>query len=55
MKKFFLAIIFFFFIFGKIFAHPLDISNSVFNFKENKLEVTTYFHTYEIEYLLKNQ
>lgn len=55
MKKFLLFCIGFFLIFGKIFAHPLDISNSVFHFKGNTLEVTTYFHTYEIEYLLKSQ
>lgn len=53
MKKLLLFISLFFLTFGNIFAHPLDISNSTYYFKWEKLDVTTYFHTYEIEYLLK--
>jgi len=34
------------------FAHPLDISSSFFSIKWNNANVTTYFHSYEIEYLL---
>ncbi len=33
-------------------AHPLDISSSFFSIKENKVNATTYLHTYEVEYLL---
>lgn len=54
MKKFFISLFLIFF-FSKItFAHPLDISSSFLNFKWNKLEITTFFHSYEIEYLLNN-
>ena len=35
------------------FAHPLDISISTASVKSNNLSITTYFHTFEIEYLLK--
>ncbi len=54
MKQVFLWILFFFLIFGKIFAHPLDISSSFYSFKGKYVDVTTFFHTYEIEYLLKS-
>lgn len=33
-------------------AHPLDISSSFLSFNQNYLNITTYFHSYEIEYLL---
>ena len=55
MKKIFISFVLFFLFFGKIFAHPLDISNSFYSFKWNTLQVTTFFHTYEIEYLLKSK
>lgn len=35
-------------------AHPLDISVSTWNIKWNIFSINTYFHTFEIEYLLKN-
>jgi hypothetical protein len=36
-----------------LFAHPLDISVSTVYIKNNYAHITTYFHSYEIEYLLK--
>ncbi len=36
-------------------AHPLDISSSFFSFNKNYLNITTYFHSYEIEYLLAQE
>lgn len=53
MKKILISFVLFFLLFGKIFAHPLDISNSFYSFQGNTLQVTTFFHTYEIEYLLR--
>ncbi len=35
------------------FAHPLDISISTASIKNNTIDITTYFHSFEIEYLLK--
>ena len=35
------------------FAHPLDISISTASIKNNTIDVTSYFHSFEIEYLLK--
>lgn len=34
-------------------AHPLDISISTATIKEKTINITTYFHSFEIEYLLK--
>lgn len=52
MKKFIIFIFTFLFFIQIVFAHPLDISVSFFSFNKNYLNVTTYFHSYEIEYLL---
>lgn len=52
MKKLLKFLVFFFLIFQTTFAHPLDISSSFLSFNKNYLNVTTYFHSYEIEYLL---
>ena len=52
MKKIFIILVLFLCILNITFAHPLDISNSTFNFSKNRISVTTYFHSYEIEYLL---
>lgn len=54
MKKIFWLFLVFFLSFNFTFAHPLDISSSFINFKGNKIDVTTFFHSYEIEYLLNN-
>jgi hypothetical protein len=35
-------------------AHPLDISVSTATIKKNNIHFTTYFHSFEIEYLLRN-
>lgn len=44
----------FIFPFGLVFAHPLDISSTYLSFKNSwKIDMTTYFHSYEISYLLK--
>ena len=55
MKKILGIILLFFTSYITIFAHPLDISSSVLSFNKNYLDVTTYFHSYEIEYLLKSK
>lgn len=34
-------------------GHPLDISISTGTFSGNKMNITTYFHSYEIDYLLQ--
>ena len=57
MKKIFSFILLFIIFFINIpssFAHPLDISVSTASIKKNSIHFTTYFHTFEIEYLLKN-
>jgi ABC-type nickel/cobalt efflux system permease component RcnA len=36
------------------FAHPLDISNSTIWIKWDTAHITTYFHSFEVDYLLKN-
>jgi len=54
MRKIIVLIIVFLWLFNTTFAHPLDISVSTANIKWNNLSITTYFHTFEIEYLLKN-
>lgn len=54
MKKIILSIILFLISFKLVFAHPLDISVSTANIKWNNMNLTTYFHSFEIEYLLKN-
>lgn len=51
-KKILLFFLFFSFSWN-IFAHPIDISKSIIWIKENKMNVTTYFHSFEIDYLLK--
>jgi hypothetical protein len=57
MKKIFsylvLSILFFINI-VPVFAHPLDISVSTGTIQKNTINFTTYFHSFEIEYLLKN-
>lgn len=54
MKK--ITIVFLFlFLTRVVFAHPLDISSSFLSFNKNFLNVTTYFHSYEIEYLLHSK
>lgn len=55
MKKFILILFSFFFLLSPVFAHPLDISSSFFSFNKNYLNTTTYFHSYEIEYLLSKK
>lgn len=35
------------------YAHPLDISISTATIKENQIKINSYFHSFEIEYLLK--
>ena len=51
MKKILFIIIFIFFI--KIsYAHPLDISSNFVSIKGNNADVTSYLHSFEIEYLL---
>lgn len=52
MKKVFIILFLFSITFLKTSAHPLDISSTSWYFKDNQLRVTTFFHTYEIEYLL---
>lgn len=57
MKKIFSFILLFIIFFINIpssFAHPLDISVSTATIKKNNIHFTTYFHSFEIEYLLKN-
>ena len=57
MKKIISSIIFIILLFINIpiwFAHPLDISVSTANFKKNNIHFTTYFHSFEVEYLLRN-
>lgn len=54
MKKLLSIIIFSIILFNNTYAHPLDISISTWDIKWNKFSITTYFHTFEIEYLLKN-
>ena len=53
MKKIILILIIFFTTFNLAFAHPLDISVSTANIKWKTMNITTYFHSFEIEYLLK--
>ena len=58
MSKFFsllFSIIIFFSWVINLSAHPLDISNTYLSISwVNKIDVTTYFHPYEISYLLKD-
>jgi hypothetical protein len=57
MKKLFsflLLIIIFFINIPSSFAHPVDISVSTATIKKNHIHFTTYFHSFEIEYLLRN-
>ncbi len=55
MKKILIFFFLFFFFTQSIFAHPLDISSSFLSFNKNFLNITTYFHSYEIEYLLHSK
>ncbi len=54
MKK---ILIFFFILFYTIssYAHPLDISSSFISFNKNYLNITTFFHPYEIDFLLNSK
>ena len=52
MKKIIFVCLFLMFFISKTFAHPLDISSTTLSFSKNIVTATTYFHTYEIEYLL---
>gem|GEM_PF-3099986 len=54
MKKIIIVFLFLF-LTRVVFAHPLDISSSFLSFNKNFLNVTTYFHSYEIEYLLHSK
>ena len=54
MKKLLSIIIFSIILLNKTYAHPLDISISTADIRWNTFSITTYFHTFEIEYLLKN-
>jgi ABC-type nickel/cobalt efflux system permease component RcnA len=57
MKKLFSFLLLFIIFFINIpssFAHPLDISVSTATIKKNHIHFTTYFHSFEIEYLLRN-
>lgn len=53
MKKIIASIFLFFLLVNTVFAHPLDISVSTWNIKSSTFKITTYFHTFEIDYLLK--
>lgn len=55
MKKILLFLLLWFFSIQTTLAHPLDISASYFSFNKNFLSITTYFHSYEIEYLLSKK
>lgn len=37
-----------------VYAHPLDISISTASIRWNNVNITTYLHTFEVDYLLKN-
>jgi len=37
----------------RVYAHPLDITVSTASISGNKIQITTYFHSYEIDYLLR--
>ncbi|MDD2907277.1 MAG: hypothetical protein PHH98_01420 [Candidatus Gracilibacteria bacterium] len=54
MKKILLILLLFLGAYSTTFAHPLDISVSTANIKGNIININTYFHSFEIEYLLKN-
>lgn len=54
MKKIIIVFLFLF-LTHLVFAHPLDISSSFLSFNKNFLNITTYFHSYEIEYLLNSR
>lgn len=57
MKKIISIILFFILLFINtinVFAHPLDITVSTASIKWKNIHFTTYFHSFEIEYLLKN-
>lgn len=54
MKKIIIFFILFFSFLNIAISHPLDISVSTWNIKWKLITVTTYFHSFEIEYLLKN-
>jgi len=54
MKKIIISLLAFFAFINTTFAHPLDISVSTWNIKWKNIDITTYFHSFEIEYLLKN-
>lgn len=51
MKKI-LYIIISVFIFNTVWAHPLDISSNFVSIKNNNADVTSYLHSFEVEYLL---
>lgn len=55
MKKIVILIFMFSFIFLKAFAHPIDISTNTLSIKNNYISATTFFHSYEIEYLLNSK
>lgn len=52
MKKLIFLLVSIFLSISIVWAHPLDISNTTLNISKNSVNVTTYFHSYEIEYLL---
>ena len=40
---------------NSLYAHPLDISVSNISLKWNTINVTTYFHNFEVDYLFKSR
>lgn len=54
MKKILLTLFLFFIFTNETLAHPLDISVSTWNIKWETMNINTYFHSFEIEYLFKN-
>jgi len=55
MKKLFFSIVIALFFTSIAIAHPLDISNSQMSIKWKYANFSTYFHSFEIEYLLKQE
>lgn len=52
MKKILLLLVLFSFFIEQVQAHPLDISTNFVSIKRNTADVTTYLHSFEVEYLL---
>jgi hypothetical protein len=52
MKKIILSFLIYNLFILQALAHPLDISSNFVSIKANNADVTSYLHTFEIEYLL---